>query len=118
MVEIHQQSKKDNVDISLRLMKLECALREIIDLYENPLGVVINGAEMGQIAKRALEDKDSNNIPNLLSRYNMLYEAAKNASTWMEHAKIFITSKEKMHPDRQFLFNDAQAELVQLLEEK
>lgn len=29
-------------------------LKEIVDLYENPLGVVIDGAEMGQIAKQAL----------------------------------------------------------------
>jgi len=40
-----------------RVARMEEALREIIEEYEHPTGCVIDGAEMGQIARRALEEK-------------------------------------------------------------
>ena len=53
-VEIEQS---ELTSLRARVARLEEALKEIVDEYEHPTGCVINGAEMGQIARRALEEK-------------------------------------------------------------
>jgi len=45
------------LQLRARVARLEEALKEIVEEYEHPTGCVIDGAEMGQIARRALEEK-------------------------------------------------------------
>ena len=52
-----KKQKEEIAALRSRVARLEEALKEIVDEYEHPTGCVINGAEMGQIARRALEEK-------------------------------------------------------------
>lgn len=52
-----REVQAENITLRAHVARLKDALREIAEEYEHPTGCVIDGAEMGQIARRALEEK-------------------------------------------------------------